>query len=92
MQVNFFATFRTAVGSKTVEFDLPGNATAKQLLEAIVAKYPALQKRLLDENNRLLPYVHVMINGKDLQLSPLGLQTSLAENDRVDIFPPVAGG
>jgi molybdopterin synthase sulfur carrier subunit len=92
MQVNFFATFRTVVRQKTVQFDLPENSSAFQLLQAIIKAYPALQPRLLDENDQLLKYVHLFVNGRDIQLLPMNLQTPLLPDDKVDIFPPVAGG
>jgi molybdopterin synthase sulfur carrier subunit len=92
MVVNFFATFRNLVGKKSVQIDLPENSSAQRLLLAIVSDYPALRKSLLSEDEQLLPYVHLFINGRDLQLLPQGLQTPLLALDKIDIFPPVAGG
>ncbi len=92
MQVNFFATFRTIIGKKTVYFDLGENITAAQLLQVIVDAFPALSKHLMAEDGQLRPQVHFLINGQDVHLSPEALQTPLKSQDTIDIFPPVAGG
>ena len=63
MQVNFFATFRTIIGKKTVYFDLAENTTAAQLLQVMIDTFPALSKHLLAEDGHLSPHVHFYING-----------------------------
>ena len=92
MQVNFFATFRTITGKKTVYFDLAENTTASQLLQVIIDTFPGLSKYLLAEDGQMSSHVHLLINGQDVQLSPEALQTPLKSQDKIDIFPPVAGG
>jgi len=92
MQVNFFATLRTIIGKKTVYFDLAENTTAAQLLRVIVDTFPALGKHLLAEDGQLNPHVHFYINGQDVKLSTQALETPLNAQDKIDIFPPVAGG
>ncbi len=92
MQVNFFATFRTITGKKTVFFDLAENATAAELLQVIVDTFPALGKHLMVEEGQLRPHVHFLVNGQDVQLLAEALQTPLKPQDMIDIFPPVAGG
>ncbi len=92
MQVNFYATFRPIVGSKTVDFDLPAGASTQQLLQAILQAYPALQAHLYDQAGQLFSHVHIFINGRDVQTLPMALETPLGALDKVDIFPPVSGG
>ncbi len=92
MQVNFYATFRTITGKKTVFFDLAENSTAQQLLQLILDAFPALNKHLLAEEGQLRSHVHFLVNGQDVQLLPELLQTPLKAQDKIDIFPPVAGG
>jgi molybdopterin synthase sulfur carrier subunit len=92
MLVNFFANLRTTIGTKSIQFDLPESSTVHQLLLVIVNDYPAMRKKILNDEDQLLPYVHLFINGKDVQLLPLALQTPLQSQDKIDIFPPVAGG
>jgi sulfur-carrier protein len=92
MQVNFYATFRPIVGSKTVDFDLPAGATPASLLQAVLGAYPALRPQLYDENGVLHSHVHIFINGRDVQYLPAAWETPLDPQDKVDIFPPVGGG
>ena len=60
MIVKFYATLRSIVGGKAVEIPVEPGATAKELLDAIIAKYPPLKKELF-------------VNGRGYQvLSELG--------------------
>jgi len=92
MKINFYATLRQVVGTKTVEFSLPENTTVRQAIAEIVAQYPGLRRMLLDENNELHPYVHVFINGRDAPYLENAMETVLQPDDGVDIFPAVGGG
>lgn len=92
MNVHFYANFRQICGGKTAQFDLPENATLQALLNAIIQRFPKLAPLVWDEAGQLLPHVHVFVNGHDSQYLPEGLATPLAPTDKVDIFPPVAGG
>ena len=92
MKVNFYATLRQIVGGKTVEVPLPNGATAGQLVEEVVRRHPALRPAMMDEQRNLKQQVHVFINGRDSSLLENALETVLAPDDKVDIFPPVGGG
>ncbi len=92
MEVHFFATLRQITGQKTVEFDLPEGATTRDLVDAIIHRFPPIRRELLDENGELWPYVHIFINGRDAPFLKEGLDTVLTTEDTVNIFPPVAGG
>jgi molybdopterin synthase sulfur carrier subunit len=92
MEVHFFATLRQITGQKTVEFDLPEGATTRELVDAIVHRFPPIRRELLDEDGELWPYVHIFINGRDAPFLKEGLDTVLTTKDTVNIFPPVAGG
>ena len=92
MKVSFYATFRPIVGGKVVEFNLPEAATVQQLIEQIMVQFPDLRQQMLDEAGRLYTHVHIFINGRDVQYLPLAIETPIGAEDKVDIFPPVAGG
>jgi molybdopterin synthase sulfur carrier subunit len=92
MQVNFYANLRQIVGAKTVDVPLAAGATVSQLLQAIVARYPALRPILLDETGALYRHVHLFVNGRDAPYLADALNTPLAPGDTVDVFPAVAGG
>ena len=77
MKVNFFATLRDVAGEKTVDIPLENGATAKEVLDAIIAKYPAMKKELFDEDGRLYGHVHFFINGRDVQFLENDLETKI---------------
>jgi len=92
MQVNFFATFRSIAGKKTVYFDLADGISVADFLQALVDAFPGLKKHLLGEDGQLQGHVHLLINGHDVLLEPQTIQTTLHPNDKIDLFPPIAGG
>ncbi len=92
MKVNFFATLRPIVGTKTVDMALPAGTTVAGLVDAIVTRYPPMRPELLDENGRLWPHVHIMVNGRDSQYLAHGLATIIQPLDTVNVFPAVGGG
>jgi len=92
MRVNFYATLRDIVKGKSVEFDLDHGATAGELLEAIVTRFPAMKKELLAPDGRLYGHVHFFVNGRDVQFLEDDLETKIMPGDVVNVFPAVGGG
>lgn len=92
MKVNFYATLRSVVGAKTVEFDLPSGATMNDLLDEMLQRYPALRPELLNEQGEMYPHVHMFLNGRDAPFLEQGMQTPLNAHDVVGVFPAVGGG
>ena len=92
MKVNFYATYRPIVGGKTVEFDLDQGITLRQLVQAIISRFPAMQREMLDDNSNLYSHVHIFVNGRDSVLLEKRLDTVLQADDVLNIFPPVGGG
>jgi LAO/AO transport system kinase len=92
VQVDFYATLRLVVGTKTVDVSLPEGATVRDLLDAIVQRFPPLAEKLMDEAGRLSGQVNVFIDGRGAPYLENGLDTILRTDQKVDIFPAVAGG
>jgi molybdopterin synthase sulfur carrier subunit len=92
MKVNFFATLRPIVGGKTVEFDVDHGVTVREMLDAMVERFPKLRHELLDENGQMHGHVHFFVNGRDAQFLEKGIETPLTPDDVVNIFPAVGGG
>ena len=92
MQVNFYATLRQIVGTKTVEFEVPEGATVRQLLEEVLRVYPALRRELIDDQGELFGYVHFFVNGRDVPYLKDQMETVLAADDVISVFPAVGGG
>ena len=62
MRVVFYATLRDIVKGKSADFDLEHGVTARELLDAIVTRYPAMKKELLNADGRLFGHVHFFVN------------------------------
>jgi molybdopterin synthase sulfur carrier subunit len=92
MKVNFFATLRDIAGGKTVEFNMDHDVTAKELLDAIIEKFPLMKKELINADGRMYGHVHLFIGGRDVQFLEDEFQTKIMPDDTVNIFPAVGGG
>lgn len=62
-------------------------STAGEALTKLIERYPALQARLPQDLNRLLPGMGIYRNSQDLRRLQ-GLETPLREDDRLTIIVP----
>ena len=92
MKINFYATLRDIAGGKTVEIPLEYGVSAREVLNAIVTRFPAMEKELLQEDGRLYGHVHFFINGRDVQFTVDDLETKIMPDDEISVFPAVGGG
>lgn len=88
IELRFFATFREAVGEKSFTESFDDGASVGDVLRMLDEEYPDLE---LFEDGGLRDYLSVMRNGRDIAHLD-GLETPLADGDRLSVFPPVAGG
>ncbi len=91
MEIRIFATLRDIVGHKSIYIDHVPDMTVRQVLQEVIAAYPALHAKLLDEQGGLHKSIHLLVNGRDVRFLD-GLETEVAAQDSVRIFPPVGGG
>jgi molybdopterin synthase sulfur carrier subunit len=92
MKVNFYATYRPIVGGKTIDFDVDHGITVQQLVDAIIARFPAMRREMLDDTGQLYSHVHIFVNGRDVCYLENGMDTVIQAADVLNIFPPVGGG
>ena len=92
MKVNFFATLRDIAGGKTIEIPIDHGVTAREVLDAIVTKFPAMKKELLHQDGRMFGHVHFFVNGRDIQFTENDLETKIMPEDVINVFPAVGGG
>ncbi len=92
VKVNFFATLRSLVGQKTVEVDVPEDATVQDLAEILSQRYPALRPHLFQEDGQLHHSTHILLDGRDFIYTEQREKTPIYQVKRIDIFPPVGGG
>jgi molybdopterin synthase sulfur carrier subunit len=90
LQLRFFANFREAVGTKTVEREYPDGATVGAVLDALEDEYEGLAGQLLADGD-VAPQINVLKNGREV-VHLEGVETGLDDGDTLSVFPPVAGG
>ena len=91
LELRFFATFREAVGQKTIRREFPADADVGDVLAAIEEEFPELVGEILDDGGDIQPQLSVLRNGREV-VHIDGTETTLADGDRLSVFPPVAGG
>lgn len=91
LELRFFATFRSAVGSKTISREFDDGATVGDVLRALEAEYDGLEGQILDDEGDILPQLSVLKNGREV-VHLDGTATALDDGDTMSVFPPVAGG
>jgi molybdopterin synthase sulfur carrier subunit len=92
LELRFFATYREAVGQKTIfrEFE-GGSATVGEVLRRIEAEFDGLEGQILDDDGDILDMLTILRNGREVDHLD-GTNTLLEDEDALSMFPPVAGG
>jgi len=91
LELRFFATFREAVGQKTLvrEYDT-SELTVREVLQELEAEYNDLAGAIL-EDGEIRDMLTVLKNGQGVAHGA-GADTVLEDGDTLAVFPPVAGG
>ncbi len=92
MRVDFYGVYRPVAGGKTMEFEMKPAATLRELLDAIVARFPALRADLLDRDGMLYPWIPIYVNGRNPRLQANGLDLPLKGTEIISLFSPIASG
>jgi molybdopterin synthase sulfur carrier subunit len=92
VKVSLYATIRAIAGTKTLELDLPDGSSIRELLDRLIQRCPPLAEKLFDPDGKLSRSVQVFVDGRSALHLPDGLETKLATDQAVDIFPAIAGG
>ena len=92
MLINFYADLRPLAGGKTVEVNIDLPATARQALQVVTESRPALAEKIWQTSGALYDHIHVFINGRQSAHLPQGMETLVAADTELDVFPPVGGG
>ncbi|MEF8840962.1 MAG: ubiquitin-like small modifier protein 1 [Haloarculaceae archaeon] len=90
LELRFFATFRAAVGQKTIHRRFPDGATVGEILRSLEEEFEGLDGELL-EDGEIRDQLSVLKNGREV-LHMEGIDTVMQDGDRLSVFPPVAGG
>ena len=90
MTVSFFATIRTYTGESERTLEDPP-ATLGRLLTELAARYGTAFRRAVFSGEALSGEIIILVNGRNV-LHLEGLDTPLAADDHISVFPMVAGG
>jgi molybdopterin converting factor small subunit len=75
-------------GAKVVEV---AGRTVREVVDLLVATYPALRSQLLDGDGEINRFVNVFVNDTDVRHLG-GLDTPVDDRDAVVLLPAMAGG
>ncbi len=89
IKANFFAYFKDLFGGRQVGLDLREGATVREALDALCDS-PERRAEIF-AGAGLKPHLVVMLNGVHIQ-SLHGLETALAADDTLAVFPFMGGG
>ncbi len=90
MTVKYFATIRTYTGEAERHLD-DGPADLRELLTALGRLYGVSFRGAVFSGTELSEAIIILVNGRNVRYLQ-GLDTPLAADDEVSIFPMVAGG
>ena len=90
VQVKVFANLREICGGVMIDV-IPEGDKVIDVLDKMVEMYPKLQEEIFTAEKKLLPFVHVYVNGRNI-IHLDDLQTKIKDTDQFALFPPVAGG
>lgn len=85
--VNFFASLRKTTGIK--ETTVTGSSLYN-VLDELVEAYPELREQMWD-GETLRPHIIITINGHNLDPEQI-TDLPVKPEDKIAIFPPIAGG
>ena len=87
--VRFPALMKFYVDNQS-EFSIAGT-TVSELLDNLLARYPALQSHLFDSDGNLRRHFNIFVNGVHLR-ELNGMDTVLNHDDKVILMASAAGG
>lgn len=85
-----YGPFRDPVGEKSLEREVPTDATVRDVFDALADEYPALRDGLFDDGE-FADSVTVLRNGRNVTLQ-CGAETPVAVGDVLSVSPAVEGG
>lgn len=91
LELRLFATFREAVGQKTLTRSYHEPVTVRSVVADLEESFPDLDGVLLNDEGDLRSTVTVIRNGRHVAHFD-GVDTALADGDTLGVMPPVSGG
>jgi molybdopterin synthase sulfur carrier subunit len=91
VRIKLYATLRLKAGQPEIEVRAGPGDTVRDAIRQLLEQHPVLAPNVLSEQGELVDHVQVMLNGRNVRLLD-GLDTLLQEGQKLDVFPPIAGG
>jgi len=91
MEWKLFAHLRDTAGEASVSVDVEPTATVEEALAALIETEPALRAELF-EDGELADHIRLLVDGEDAFSARDGLETEVAPETELALFPPVSGG
>lgn len=92
MRWKLFATLGETAGTREVSVDIESGTTLGDALETLFDAHPGLREEVLDGEGELYEHIRLLRNGADPFANEDGLDTTVADDDELALFPPVSGG
>lgn len=92
IKVKFYGTLQTLLKLKEISVPYTDNMNVNELLNTLQQKIKIdFISKLINQDQSIIPGVIILVNKQNIFHLNL-LDTQLADNDEVVIFPPGAGG
>ncbi|RKD95326.1 ubiquitin-like small modifier protein 1 [Halopiger aswanensis] len=85
-----YGPFRDPVGTKSLEREVPADATVRDVFAGLADDYPGLRNRLFD-GGEFADSVIVLRNGRNVT-HQRGAETPVVDGDVLSVAPAVDGG
>lgn len=94
VHVKGYLTYRNLVGDRWISSEAERTLSIRELLESLCEQVgQTLTDQLFDaDSGSLRARVAILVNGRSMTSLPDGLDSLLADQDEVAIFPPLIGG
>lgn len=89
--IKVYATLRLKIGQAEIHVSASHGDTVRDAVGEMLAQFPTLTPFVLSNEEELADHVNILVNGRNIRLLD-GLDTVIEEGQRLDIFPPIAGG
>lgn len=79
------------VGTRELMYNVPVKSTVSTLLRRLVEDYPGLREMTYNEEGKFREFLELAVNQTDIIVLD-GLETTLEDEDLLQIMPPIGGG
>jgi molybdopterin synthase sulfur carrier subunit len=89
--IRLYATLRQHAGTREVEVTVEDGQSVGDVLQVLVQRYPKLNAEIWNVDGSLASHVAVILKGRNIR-HLAGVDTPIADDDQLFVFPPVGGG